>query len=44
MITVGPAPKYCVPDSRALVVHIALIVRDRQDRGTVRFESLEIVL
>jgi hypothetical protein len=37
-------PKCRVQDSRALVVHIALIVRDRQGRGTVRFEILEIVV
>ena len=37
-------PKCRVPDSRALIVHIALIARDRQGRGTVRFEILEVVV
>ena len=37
-------PKSRVPDSRALMVHIALVARDRQGRGTVRFEILEIAV
>jgi hypothetical protein len=37
-------PKCRVPDSRALMVHVALIVRGRQGFGAVPFEIREIVV
>ena len=37
-------PKCRVPDSRALVVHVALIVRRWQGFGAVPFEIREVVV
>ena len=41
----GRAGSVCrVPDTSAVVIHMALIVRGRQRRGTMRFEILEVVV
>ena len=37
-------PVRCIPDPTAIVFDVALITRDRQRRGAVRFESAEIVV
>jgi hypothetical protein len=37
-------PVCCVSDSSAVVVHVALIVCDRQGRGTMRFEIPKVVV
>ncbi len=39
-----PRPVGCVPDPGAVVLHIPLAIRDRQRRGALRFESLQIVV
>jgi hypothetical protein len=41
----GRAGSVCrVPNTSAVVIHMALIVRGRQRRGTMRFEILEVVV